>query len=303
MKGKTLKGIILILTMLALTSCTHPLKTDESGNQADKLSIYLWNVNLMDEYAPYIQSQFPDEEIEFVAGNNDLDFYEFLAKNNSLPDIITNRRFSLNDADELDEVLLDLSGTEEAASIHMIYLENYQNSDGTQRNLQESQKEDLTLKDFLSSFDFDYEVYQNDNHAEDALRKRLMEEGELDASLLNEPLIGLTDLQGANLGNIEGDRFPIDENLADRILSRMSIYVDEVVSEFVNAVENVGIDSSNLSLKSMYHICRGLGVEEVSYPMAEAIMNPESIVIPELHPGRSKSEVRLNNHPNVDIDR
>ena len=39
--------------------------------------------------APYIQSQLPDVNIEFIVGNNDLDFYKFLQENGGLPDIIT----------------------------------------------------------------------------------------------------------------------------------------------------------------------------------------------------------------------
>ncbi len=33
--------------------------------------------SLYDKYAPYIQEQLPDINIEFVVGNNDLDFYTF----------------------------------------------------------------------------------------------------------------------------------------------------------------------------------------------------------------------------------
>lgn len=95
------------------------------------LSVYLWSTDLIYDYAPYIQAQLPDIEIEFIVGNNDLDFYEFLNENGSLPDIITNRRFSLNDAVPLQPYLLDLSTTEAAASIGMPYLSNYQNSDGS----------------------------------------------------------------------------------------------------------------------------------------------------------------------------
>ena len=98
---------------------------------SEKISVYLWSVSLMEEYAPYIQSQFPEAEIEFVVGNNDLDFYQFLKKNGELPDIITNRRFSLYDAQDLQDQLLDLSSTEQAASYYTTYLENYRNTDGT----------------------------------------------------------------------------------------------------------------------------------------------------------------------------
>lgn len=98
---------------------------------SEKISVYLWSVTLMEEYAPYIQSQIPEAEIEFVVGNNDLDFYQFLKENGELPDIITNRRFSLYDAQDLQDQLLDLSSTEQAASYYTTYLENYRNTDDT----------------------------------------------------------------------------------------------------------------------------------------------------------------------------
>ena len=35
----------------------------------------------------YIQSQLPDVEIQFVMGQNDLDFYRFLGENDALPEL------------------------------------------------------------------------------------------------------------------------------------------------------------------------------------------------------------------------
>lgn len=97
----------------------------------DAISVYLWSADLMTDYAPYIQSQLPDVNIEFVVGNNDLDFYRFMMENDAMPDLITNRRFSLYDAKPLNDQLLDLTYTQEVETIYLAYLENYTNSDGT----------------------------------------------------------------------------------------------------------------------------------------------------------------------------
>ena len=86
---------------------------------------------LNDRFAPYIQSQLPDVNIEFIVGNNDLDFYKFMNENGELPDIITCHRFSLHDAADLKDQLLDLSTTEEAGAIYESYIDNFTNSDGT----------------------------------------------------------------------------------------------------------------------------------------------------------------------------
>ena len=56
---------------------------------AETITVYLWTTNLYEKYASYIQKQLPDINIEFVVGNNDLDFYRFLNENGGLPDIIT----------------------------------------------------------------------------------------------------------------------------------------------------------------------------------------------------------------------
>ncbi len=60
---------------------------------AETITVYLWSTNLYEKYAPYIQKQLPDIKVEFVVGNNDLDFYRFLNENGGLPDIITCCRF------------------------------------------------------------------------------------------------------------------------------------------------------------------------------------------------------------------
>ena len=93
--------------------------------------MYLWTTNLYEKYAPYIQEQLPDINVEFVVGNNDLDFYRFLKENGGLPDIITCCRFSLHDASPLKDSLMDLSTTNEAGAVYDTYLNNFMNKDGS----------------------------------------------------------------------------------------------------------------------------------------------------------------------------
>lgn len=121
----------VIITVLMMTSLLTGCGAEDKKEEADSISVYLWSANLYNEYAPYIQSQLPDVDIEFVVGNNDLDYYKFLKENGKLPDIITTRRFSLNDAADLQDQLMDLSYTEEASAIYQTYLGNYTNPDGT----------------------------------------------------------------------------------------------------------------------------------------------------------------------------
>ena len=78
-----------------------------------------------------ILEQLPDINVEFVVGNNNLDFYKFLKENGGLPDIITCCRFSLHDASPLKDSLMDLSTTNAAGAVYDTYLSNFRNEDGS----------------------------------------------------------------------------------------------------------------------------------------------------------------------------
>ena len=103
----------------------------EKSLEKETIRVYLWTTNLYDKYAPYIQSQLPDVNVEFVVGNNDLDFYKFLNENGGLPDVITCCRFSLHDASPLKDSLMDLSTTNVAGAVYNSYLNNFMNEDGS----------------------------------------------------------------------------------------------------------------------------------------------------------------------------
>ena len=117
----------VVMTLPLLPGCGDSKERED----ADTISVYLWSTNLYDSYAPYIQSRIPDVNIEFVVGNNDLDFYKFMNEHGELPDIITMRRFALHDAAEIKDQLMDLSTTEEAGAIYQSYLQDFTNIDGT----------------------------------------------------------------------------------------------------------------------------------------------------------------------------
>ena len=105
---------------------------EECGKEdAETITVYLWSTNLYEKYAPYIQEQLPDINVEFVVGNNDLDFYRFLKENGGLPDIITCCRFSLHDASPLKDSLMDLSTTNVAGAVYDTYLSSFMNEDGS----------------------------------------------------------------------------------------------------------------------------------------------------------------------------
>ena len=137
MNKRTLRRLISVLAVLALglsllTGCgaKSPEQVQEQED-AQTIQVYLWSNSLYESYAPYVQAQLPDVNIEFIVGNNDLDFYKFLQQNGGLPDIITCCRFSLHDAAPLKDSLMNLALTNEAGAVYNTYLNSFKNEDGS----------------------------------------------------------------------------------------------------------------------------------------------------------------------------
>ena len=122
----------LVMAVSLLTGCgTKSPEEVEKQEDAQTIQVYLWTNSLYETYAPYIQSQLPDVNVEFIVGNNDLDFYKFLQQNGGLPDIITCCRFSLHDAAPLKDSLMNLAMTNEAGAVYNTYLNSFKNEDGS----------------------------------------------------------------------------------------------------------------------------------------------------------------------------
>ena len=129
MKGKWIGLLLSLIMIIALfTGCAANSTAKEDANT---ITVYLWTDAMYENYAPYIQSQLPDVNIQFVVGNNDLDFYRFMNEHGALPDIITCCRFSLHDAAPLKDSLMDLSTTSEAGAFYDSYLASFTNEDGS----------------------------------------------------------------------------------------------------------------------------------------------------------------------------
>ena len=137
MKTKTLRRLFSMLAALVmglslLTGCSEKnAERTQEQEDAQTIQVYLWSTSLYENYAPYVQAQLPDVNIEFIVGNNDLDFYKFLQQNGGLPDIITCCRFSLHDAAPLKDSLMNLAMTNEAGAVYNTYLNSFKNEDGS----------------------------------------------------------------------------------------------------------------------------------------------------------------------------
>ena len=95
----------------------------------DHLTVYLWENRLMKNIAPYIHEQFPDQDIEFIIGNNDTDLYSYFKEHGELPDIMTVRRFSGTDAQDLQPYLMDFASYDVVSKYYSYAVEYYKNTD------------------------------------------------------------------------------------------------------------------------------------------------------------------------------
>ncbi|MDO5135506.1 MAG: extracellular solute-binding protein [Eubacteriales bacterium] len=133
-----IKQVVLVLLTAAMTlgACQkagrEPSEAGSAQKGRDAVTVYCWGEHMIyNGYAAYVQSQIPEADVVFVAGSNSMDYYEFMNENSDLPDILTVRRMSMIDAEDLRDCLMDLSETETAASFNNIYLENYRFEDGS----------------------------------------------------------------------------------------------------------------------------------------------------------------------------
>ena len=117
----------ILVVAAVLSGCGQSKK--EVFQKDNHLTVYLWENRLMKNIAPYIQKQFPDQDIEFITGNNDTDLYSYFEEHGELPDIITVRRFSGADAQDLQPYLMDFCSYDVVSKYYSYALQYYKNSE------------------------------------------------------------------------------------------------------------------------------------------------------------------------------
>lgn len=125
MKKRIIAVLMVMIMLLGLVGC----KSREEENRI-KLTMYLWDKSMTREFTPWLESKFPEIEFTFVVGYNSMDYYKDLIARGNLPDIITCRRFSLNDATGISDNLMDLSETDVVGSFYDSYIENNREAGG-----------------------------------------------------------------------------------------------------------------------------------------------------------------------------
>lgn len=141
----------------------------------------------------------------------------------------------------------------------------------------------MDLKEFLGCFDFDYDIVSPGSIYEQKIRQERLEDEYLSPEDMDKDLICLIDKQGFYLGDIDKERYSIAPESVEKIIERMNVYIqDSVIAEFEEALHERDIDTSDLHLEEMIAQCKILGIDDVCYRLAEAVVNPELIYITEL---------------------
>ena len=128
MKKRGLAAILILAMMFGITCCGIRQDTGQV-----KITMYLWDKSMTRAFTPWLEAQFPDIDFTFVIGYNTMDYYKDLNERGALPDIITCRRFSLNDAAQMSDMLMDLSETDVVGSYYDTYIENNREPGGAIR--------------------------------------------------------------------------------------------------------------------------------------------------------------------------
>ena len=90
--------LAVLMTVGVLTGCGGKKNNADTDGKIS-ISTYLWDRSMLKEFSPWLEQKFPDIEFSFVQSFNTMEYYkDLLARGEELPDIITCRRFSLNDA-------------------------------------------------------------------------------------------------------------------------------------------------------------------------------------------------------------
>ena len=160
MKKRRIFALLLTVVMIGamLGGCAVGKKPVEAAAQNDRISIsmYMWDRSMFKELSPWLEQKFPNIDFTFVQSYNTMEYYkDLMARGEAMPDIITCRRFSLNDAAPLAEYLMDLSKTEVAGTFYSSYLEVNRETGGAIRWLPMCAEVDCTVanKDLFDQYD------------------------------------------------------------------------------------------------------------------------------------------------------
>ena len=155
MKIRRLICLLLAAMLLAALFAGCGGKKTEKKDERISISMYMWDRSMFKELSPWLEEKFPNIDFTFIQSFNSMEYYkDLMARGETMPDIITCRRFSLNDAAPLSQYLMDLSTTEVAGTFYSSYLEVNRETSGAIRWLPMCAEVDCTManKDLFDQY-------------------------------------------------------------------------------------------------------------------------------------------------------
>ena len=132
MKKRIIAAFMTFVMLFGICGCSG--EKPESTNENVKITMYLWDKSMTKKLTPWLEEKFPDIDFTFVIGYNTMAYYtDLTGRGADMLDIITCRRFSLNDAAHMSDQLMDLSQTEIVGTFYSSYIENNRETDGSIR--------------------------------------------------------------------------------------------------------------------------------------------------------------------------
>lgn len=115
--AKLTRAALCVVVAMTLAFFPLVLCSCDSPDQKTHVTVSVWDDSVLTSgFAQYIEEQNPDYEIEWIVGDDSLDFYDYQAKHGSLPDVILTKDFNRVSAESLSASLYDLGETDIAAS-------------------------------------------------------------------------------------------------------------------------------------------------------------------------------------------
>ena len=155
MKIRRLICLLLAAMLLAALFAGCGGKKTEKKDERISITMYMWDRSMLKELSPWLEEKFPNIDFTFIQSFNSMEYYkDLMARGETMPDIITCRRFSLNDAAPLSQYLMDLSTTEVAGTFYSSYLEVNRETSGAIRWLPMCAEVDCTManKDLFDQY-------------------------------------------------------------------------------------------------------------------------------------------------------
>ena len=131
--SKVIRSFVWVLAAVMLAAVMFSgcgSDNEKAARDSKVLTVYLWDTDLIKDLVPYIHEQMPDKDIEFIAGNNDLDLYHYFQEHGELPDIITVRRCAGTDVKDLQPYLMDFMSYDVVTEYSSYALQYYKNDNG-----------------------------------------------------------------------------------------------------------------------------------------------------------------------------